>query len=389
MNFNKNTLLFLAMIFLFADCTVDPNNPDGDDNIKEILSIGDNTVLSNHRDGIDYIVKSGIDVRKRLTIEPGVEIQFESGSYFRIVNPGSLIADGTASKNIIFTNTGSNSPSWAGLVFESNSGENILNHCIIEYAGDGQSFGTFNDELAAITLVGGRIRLTNSIIQKSGGNGLLTVSTINDCIISELEYNRFIENKKFPILIHPDYLPSINFASCTYVDNGQNMIGLKSKRNDRLNIESEWKDISIPYFLRDGIEIYKGLTIGAGVEVIFGNGAYIETSHSSNSSPYLTIQGTSSNHVVLRGKEALIGFWQGIKIQSVSPKNILEYTDISDGSSDIDYAANITLLYENSNLTINNCTSARSGSCDVVMEDFFGQPILTNNSPEILNICEQ
>lgn len=386
-----NFLLFFGIVMIFISSCTDPLGDDPSDiNLaRELISIDQVTTLVNHRDGVDYIAKSRVDLRAKLVIEPGVEIQFEEGAYLDVHSNGAISAEGTASEMIIMTNTGSNFASWPGIVVGSTSASNTLNYCLIEYAGDGEAFGTFNTEQAAVTLVGGRIRMDNCTIKNSGGSGIVTVSSINECTISSFTNNSFIESTNFPIYVSQNYLEDMNLASCTYTDNTRNMIGINSGHQNRLYTKSVWSDLAIPYYVEDGFELYEGLTIEAGTEVIFGNNSFLTVSGSSSFAPFLSIQGTQSNHVVLRGEEALIGYWQGVRIDQANAKNILEYTDISDGGSDSDFKANITLYNRGTNLTINNCTSARSGDCDVLLDDFLGAPILTNNSPGITDICNQ
>jgi len=387
-NYYKLTIFILVLTMSSCDKDIFNPTPNSKSTI-ELSSITTETVLKNHKEGVDYIVKSPLEVRSKLIIEAGVEVQFEPDTYIYIHSNGSISAEGNASSNIIFTNTGNSVANWSGIIINSKSSLNSLNHCIIEYAGMGMSFGTFNEERSAVTLDGGSVNMNNCIIQKSGSNGFLTISSINDCTILGFQNNQFIENKKFPILVNQNYLPATNLNSCTFIENSKNMIGIKSINKPRLKIKSTWNKLPIPYFIMDGFELYKGLTIEAGTEMIFGNNAYLSVAGSSSNAPYLTLQGTQSNHIVLRGEEALIGYWQGIRIDQGNVKNIFEYADISDGGSNIDFSANIVLYNENTNLTINNCTSARSGTCDVILDDFLGTPILTNNSPEVTKVCFQ
>lgn len=102
------------------------------------------------------------------------------------------------------------------------------------------------------------------------------------------------------------------------------------------------------------------------------------------------IEGTENNHVVIRGEESENGFWQGLYISSKNSGNTFEYLDISDGGGQEltfrDGKANISLELGGI-LTLNNCTSARSGNCEVYISDFGDAPVFTNNSPAITSVC--
>lgn len=80
-----------------------------------------------------------------LTIEPGVELQFDPETYLRvgvgsasrIDYPGALVAVGTAASPIVFTSSKENPAAgdWSGVVFNGSNSTNRLEHLRIEYAG--------------------------------------------------------------------------------------------------------------------------------------------------------------------------------------------------------------------------------------------------------------
>ncbi len=130
--------------------------------------------------GATYRVAQSINVNAELTIQPGAVIEFEADQtmYFKqdFLGPddGIIIAKGTASEPITFTGVEKTAGYWKGLVIQSNSLINEIDHCIVEYGGSDlvvnesgnivlDKDGAFNDP---------DLTVTNSIIRHSGGCGI-------------------------------------------------------------------------------------------------------------------------------------------------------------------------------------------------------------------------
>jgi parallel beta-helix repeat protein len=92
--------------------------------------------------GIPYFVDATVRVDNNavLTIDPGVELQFDSDTnlYIGFIDPGKLMAQGTDDANIIFT-SGQASPApgdWRGLYFSDKADDDsIIGHAVVEYGG--------------------------------------------------------------------------------------------------------------------------------------------------------------------------------------------------------------------------------------------------------------
>ena len=111
---------------------------------KEIVVIpnitSDQTWTSNN----DYAVNDDtiIDNGATLTIEPGTVIKSAAGKGLYVYN-GTLIAEGTEEKPIVFTSSAKNPAkgAWVGLVFyEGTLNNTTLKYCEIEYAGGDQNY---------------------------------------------------------------------------------------------------------------------------------------------------------------------------------------------------------------------------------------------------------
>ncbi len=110
--------------------------------------------------GSPFIVTSSITVNSgvTLTIDPGVEVNFNSG--FSISVSGNLTADGTETDSIIFTSNVSPQAvgDWGGIAFNHLSAGS-LSYSVIEYATNG------------IYLHGSTLPQINHCTIRNNGNG--------------------------------------------------------------------------------------------------------------------------------------------------------------------------------------------------------------------------
>lgn len=122
-----------------------------------------------------YYVEEPLDVSDGvLIIEPGTIIKFRTGAKLRIgywgANDNStLIANGTIDNPITFTSAASNPTAgdWNGIEFQSNSFNNSMKYCTVQYAGNGTS-----SNRAAIGAYYTNFSISNSLISNSSGWGV-------------------------------------------------------------------------------------------------------------------------------------------------------------------------------------------------------------------------
>ncbi len=392
MYFKSYTFASIAFIVLLvSSCTsfnpVDPNRP-----IELDCSYATNTTLTNHNpDGVDYIVSCQLEIEDgTFTIESGTIIEFEEGTGIEILQNGIIKAEGISGDPVIFRGLSAGVPSWRGIFVNASQGLNVFNHVEISEAGDGLSYAQFENVTAAITLAG-RLSMTNSIIRQSGGVGLFSTEAINNASITEFSDNTIQDCASFPIYTAIHLADNIDYSSCRYEVNGDNVIAFHDFESSRLEEDLQLKALEIPYYIQGVLELRAGLILEAGVDMQMGNNAIIDMSP-TNSGTYLSVQGIASNHVTIRGREAISGFWRGIYITQTNAQNIFDYLDISDGGANplsfSDTKANIALEF-NGSLTMNHCTSARSGSsCDVLVHNFGGNPIFEEQDSDLM-ICTE
>jgi len=121
--------------------------------------------------GIPYKVESGwVSIDAAVTIQAGTEFVFEEDCGMAIWNTGSLNANGTASNVITFTGVQAVAGYWNGLRFDSTSPNNVLNNCVVSYAGRASYY--FSEPDANVFAHAGLLSVTNSTISHSLHCGL-------------------------------------------------------------------------------------------------------------------------------------------------------------------------------------------------------------------------
>ena len=87
-----------------------------------------------------WLIAGRYDVDATRTVEPGTTLAFEAGAGVRVLEAGELTADGSADAAITFTGTEAEPGWWDGIHFyDSTASGNVLNHCVVEYAGGERS----------------------------------------------------------------------------------------------------------------------------------------------------------------------------------------------------------------------------------------------------------
>lgn len=387
---NSILLLFFMSIYMFSSCDkTDPNDPGNIDLIPIHLEkrYDENITLTNHNEnGVDYIASSKIEIYGgKMTIEPGVTILFEDGAYMIFDIDGSIHAEGTPLEPIRMIGDGS-TPTWAGLYISTNL-SNSLRYVQIEHAGVGKVHGVFNDYNAAIA-IDGSVSIENCTISECGAVGIVA-NDRNNADIQSFSGNTIKNCNSYPMVMNVNHLVDLDLTSSVFSNNAQNMIALSDEYGDRLESSLTLEELNIPYLVLGTIDLYANLSINAGVEIVMNNNSLLKADSSVD--PYLEANGLEGNHVVIRGLETEDAYWQGIYITSNNSKNQWNYVDISDGGGQKltfeDGKANISIEWDGK-LELNNCTSTRSGNCEVFISKFSGSPELINNSPAITNVCE-
>jgi hypothetical protein len=167
-----------------------------------------------------YIVLGGVYVGAgaTLTIEPGVEVRFNAGTWLSPQSGGTLLAEGTAGQPIVFTsNAASPGPGdWRYLYFYDGSRVR-LSHCSVRYAGGGTAGGS-------LELHGPDVEIRNCRIHDGGDNGLYLHPQAVGGLIADTQ----IENHALQAMYveRIGHMPALSNVSLS--GNGEDLIYLDS-----------------------------------------------------------------------------------------------------------------------------------------------------------------
>ncbi len=351
-------------------------------------------VLTDHNpNGADYIVDCDVEVRNAmLTVQEGVTIQFKENTSLQINKDAAVVINGTSAKQVIMKGEHSGA-CWWGMLIKSEDSRNKINYLTISNTGYGEFFhdvfaGFIYDAKMAIG-VEGSASITNTTVDDCAGIGIIYGSGAN---ITGFSNNKISKCTLYPLMISGAMLSnSLNLSNSTYENNGSNYIALYSHTsNNVVAKEVVFHETPIPYYAFNSIEFRKDVTMDAGVELLMEEGGYLLTMEGTTN---WYINGTASKPVVIKGKVAGAGYWNGIGLGGNS-QGTFNYLNISGGGHDyvgynVPFKANINVGdTDPASLTINNCTSSdNSDNCDVGLHD--RGALLINNSPAIVDICQE
>lgn len=314
-------------------------------------NINSPTTLVDGPAEVDYLVECVVDITAALTIEAGVVIEFAENAGLGIYDNGSIKAIGETEKNIVLRGAQDVSGFWRGIHIETRSVNNVLNHVEIRNAGSNYVY-CCNDK-ASLFLKGGLLALDNTLITDGGGSGLVVKG---DAEFGSLTNIQITGHDEYPVMTTAEALGYFGDPESDFSGNTQDFIYIN---NSSLTETTTWSATNVPYMLNgDVLDVTAGLTIAAGtiieVESDGGIGVYDNGS--------LTVNGTSSKPVIIRGKEALAGYWRGIHMETNSISNNLDYFEIYDAGSNYVYCCNIkaALFFKDGRSAVSNLTIGRS-----------------------------
>lgn len=270
----------------------------------------------------DYHVTCDLVIDSDVTIDPDTRILMADGASITITENGSLLADGNADELIEFVSNSGEGSRWNGIFFKSTSTRNELEHVVIEQAGSARIENT--QETNAAVIISGRVKLNNTMIDQSGGSGiLLPYSSTNDFRLGRFSNIEIKNCEEYPLFLDLRTVPEIqNGNGNTYINNGINMIRVIAE-SSVLDISQSWNDRGIPYSIKDMIEVETAFIINKGVEMVFEEEAGITMFDFFDDQNYLKVDGGFSSTEGVK-MSAAQGSWRGITISSNNSNNIFQ-----------------------------------------------------------------
>ncbi len=273
-------------------------------------SISEDTVLSEPC----YKVLNNLEVKNpaKLTISPGVKLEFAAGTQLHIRKGASLYAVGTANAPILFTAKDPTPGYWDGIMFRySNSTNNQLDYVTIEY-------GVNNLDTIAFPSDPVRLSVKNSTFRSASKFGVNVYS--NSVILDAFESNTLTLNDT-PISLPANMVEKLGKNS-RYSGNTEDRIVIK---DGDIVTEQTWKEIGVPYYIHRSVDVEAALILEAGVSLIFNSSTQLQVTKSGS----LNAIGTVAKPILFTGLNKTPGYWKGIMFRfSNSASNQLDYVTV-------------------------------------------------------------
>jgi hypothetical protein len=183
--FSENTRAHVGLPANEASSIDEATTFSGDSYAIEVYgNISDESTWVNLNGTARYNVVADVTINNGLTLNPGVQIDFDEDLDFDVRSAGYLNAEGTSGDPILFTSSNeAGEIAWGGLKFYTSDARNVLDFVTVNLAGGNETtdLDNFIDEKTSIAGNGNaRLTLTNSTISNGEGFGVYFQGTIND-----------------------------------------------------------------------------------------------------------------------------------------------------------------------------------------------------------------
>ncbi len=347
-------------------------------------------------DGSPFIVSGNVAIQTNvtLTVEPGVEIKFDSSASLDVY--GTVQCNGTNSQKILFTsNQNDHQPGdWTGIrMWDGSSG--TFQYCVIEYA----STGIYMYQDASSNITHCTFRQNTRGIELRNRFGEIPVPIINYCsFLNNTDYNLYLStefgwstttiNAKYNWWGSVD-LNEISNGIYDYQDNGGMAVVDFSYFLDGENgtpvthtssgetylIGGTTGDLTLSgiYFVPSYFKIQPNhtLTIEPGTVIRFANGAYLDVSGGAQ----LSAIGDANNPITFtsHSETPQPGDWTGIRIWD-NASGTLQYCVI-------EYASTGIYMYKDVSSNVTYCTFTNNTK-GIELRNHFGEIPVTS-----INYC--
>lgn len=320
--------------------------------------------LVNGPAAVDYIVPGGcvLDITDALTIQPGTVIEFEENAGIGVYDGGSINAVGTATEPIVMRGSEAVAGYWRGIHIETISFNNQFDYVNISDAGSNYVYCC--NEIATVLLKGGKLKMTNSTLSNGDSHGLYANAAAE---LIDYANNTITTHEEFAMYLHMERANELDGRGSDYSGNPGEYVGIFSSTvDDEITIPA----LNVPYYLESGVTDFdEAVVIEAGAEFVMETGSGIGV----NAGGSLAIEGTAAEPVIMRGLEAVAGYWRGLHVSSNSTNNRIEYLELSDAGSNYVYCCNAIagILFESGRGSLTNSTISNVDGVGVSTEGGF------------------
>lgn len=320
---------------------------------------------------VDYIINCKMGVNAKVTIEPGVVIEFTQDAGLSIPwSDGTvvkaLIAKGTEEKPIVFRGVIPEKGFWRGLLFNSNSTLNELKYVRIEDAG-GIPFNSNNDRGAVIIYEGGALKMDNCRVTNSASYGFNANYREHNLVVT----NNTFTNNQAPALISVRFVDALD-PSNSYKGNDENYISLNTIGSRGSIISpSTWHKADVPYRIvyGEGIGFSQPVTISPGVVIEMSPASYLSVSGTNGG---IRCIGTPEDPIIFTGVHKVQKAWESIRISNANAINEIAFTDFyygglptSSSTTSIDAHGTIRLYHGEHFLNIHDVNFFETPDCAI------------------------
>ncbi|TVQ96005.1 MAG: hypothetical protein EA398_16585 [Deltaproteobacteria bacterium] len=293
--------------------------------------------------GSCFLVDGSVTIggNRLLTVEPGVTLLFTRASSMLVGNRGSGSANplvrmiGTEDEPIRLRGTQASAGWWRGLVIsQTNDPDGVLEHVIIEHAGDQPWDEGVPESRAGLLLESNfqpmRIALRHVTTADNEGYGISIrsgrtpaglCSQVTYLSLEDFENITSTGNSVAPIRILADLVGHIDEAT-TLTGNADDRVHVYSVSCRSIFHEQTWRNPGVPY------RIVSDLTLAAAGNLIMEEGVELHflRDRGFDLRGRIHVRGTEDAPVLLRSEEFVPNSWRGVRIADNNrPENLIEH----------------------------------------------------------------
>ncbi|MGM0578104.1 MAG: right-handed parallel beta-helix repeat-containing protein [Myxococcota bacterium] len=318
----------------------------------------------------EYIVDGDLEVSGgTLTILPGVQLTFTSGSTLWISDDAAIHAEGTEDAPIRLLGATEAPAFWRAFVIESPDPTNVLRHVEIAHGGSEDYFS--NNPAGLYLGASATVTMDHVTFRDNGGYGL---SVEPDVKMPGFTSNTFSGNETANALISTRQVGMLDEAS-DYGAEGEYVEVYGRVASD----DATWPATNVPLRFSGNHEFDAGtLTLSEGVDIEMTIGATLWI----GTEAAIVANGTEEDPVTIRGATETAAFWRAFVIESPNPVNTLTHVVVAHGGSEDYFSNNPAGLYlgDGARVTLDHCTFRDNGGYGLSVETDVKMPGFTTNT---------
>lgn len=318
----KTILAVIGVCIIIVSCkketplakaqTETPNNFPSDGAIVISDNINGDTILKNHKNGVDYRIASCIQVRQgaSIIIESGATIEVMPGMCIELFDSASLIVTGTIAAPVTISGLVKGKGSWRGIFMYGSLCKVDLQYASIQFAGN--DWRQFNSSV--INAYHGTVTVNNCDFNN---NLSYCMWLSKDATIGGIHNNKFQNNDAEPIMI--DYRKCDQLSNDnTFTGNVLNGVLIKTAPKEFCNNDLNIPKLNVPYYVDSTFNTYKSIVIAPGTWMIMKKLSIFNIDNSQGTGASFTANGTAQQSITLEGAEQKKGYWTGIQMRSAN-----------------------------------------------------------------------